>query len=148
MLPLLRLWRRKYLQIWQTHKGTNLGDGNWRCNSDTMSQAITARGTIASYGEQWIEVLVLLVKHTAGERCCGQRWGHSRGFRVFVSDLKSLQWDWRKLQFWRKKHRALKAAKQHHVLQRTRLWRDVSTHVADFTVILFEGTNRIKQAPA
>lgn len=79
--------------------------------------------------------------HTTGERCCGQRWGYSREFRVFVSDLISQQWDWRKLPLWRKKHCALKAAKQHHMLQRTLSWREVSTHVADFTVILFEGSN-------
>lgn len=82
--------------------------------------------TIASYGKQWKEVLVLLVKHAPGERCCGQRWGDSRGFRVFISDLRSQQPDWRKLQFSRKKHCALKATKQHHMPPETLSWREVS----------------------
>lgn len=116
---------------------------SWRCNSVTMPYDITIRGTIASYGEQWKEALVLLAKHAPGEWCCRQRWRDSGGFRVFLSNLPSQQWDWRKLQFWRKKHHVSKAAKQHPMLQRTLLWREVSTHIADFTVILFEGTNSL-----
>lgn len=110
---------------------------SWRCNSVTMSRDLTTRGTIASSGEQWKEVLVLLVKHAPGERCYGQSWDDSRGFRIVVSDLRSQHQYWGKLQFWRKEHCASKAAKQHHRPQRTLSWRDISTHVADFTVIIW-----------